>query len=192
MAGLTETLNLNLAACYLRTEQLPKCVTTCTAAIAVNESSAKAYFRRGQARFKMGDIDSAEKDIRKASQLAPSDVAIRKELQKVLAEQKRLKQKQAKAFKGFFDKLDMYEDKEGAKKPRLDIDAADDGARDDEEEDMTGASSAGGGGGGGGGATEAPVPNSNNTNETAETPIASALPAGGARESKHSDPGRPD
>ena len=51
--------------------------------------------------------------------LAPTDVAIRKELQKVLAEQKRQKQKQAKAFKGFFEKLDIYDDKDPAKKPKL-------------------------------------------------------------------------
>ncbi len=179
---------MNLAACYLRTEQLPKCIATCTAAIAVNENSAKAYFRRGQARLKLGDTDSAEKDIRKASQLAPSDVAIRKELQKVLAEQKRLKQKQAKAFKGFFDKLDMYDDKEGAKKPKLDEEGEAANVRDDEK-DVSGAATLGAGGAT---AVEGEGARHNSNNDTAaDAAIASALPAG-ASESKHSDPGRPD
>lgn len=44
--------------------------------------------------MKTRDTDNAEKDVRKASQLAPSDVAIRKQLQKVAAEKKRQNQKQ--------------------------------------------------------------------------------------------------
>jgi tetratricopeptide (TPR) repeat protein len=176
LSGLTETLNLNLAACYLRTEQLPKCVTACTAAIAVNANSAKAYFRRGQAKLKLGDVDAAEKDVRKASQLAPTDVAIRKELQKVLAEQKRQKQKQAKAFKGFFDKLDIYDDKEGTKKPKLAEDVGehhdDAAAADDGEADV-------------GAAASAVEPSNSNA-------AAATLPPLGGPEAKHSDPGKPD
>ena len=50
--ALTESLHLNLAACYLRTEQFEKCIRACTTAISVNDNSAKGYFRRGQARLK--------------------------------------------------------------------------------------------------------------------------------------------
>lgn len=102
--ALTETLHLNLAACYLRTEQYTKCISACSTAIGVNDTSAKGYFRRGQAYLKVGNVDNAEADLKKAANLSPGDVAIRKELQKVGAEKKRQSQKQAKTFKGFFDK----------------------------------------------------------------------------------------
>lgn len=41
LKALTETLHLNLAACYLRTEQPEKCIKACTVAIGVNPNSAK-------------------------------------------------------------------------------------------------------------------------------------------------------
>jgi predicted TPR repeat methyltransferase len=65
-------------------------------------SCAQGYFRRGQAYLKTRDADNAERDVRKASQLAPSDVAIRKQLQKVAAEKKRQNQKQVRFFYVFF------------------------------------------------------------------------------------------
>jgi hypothetical protein len=45
LKALTETLHLNLAACYLRTEQLDKCIKACTVAVGVNPNSAKVQFR---------------------------------------------------------------------------------------------------------------------------------------------------
>ena len=66
----------------------------------------------------MRDADNADKDLRKAASLAPGDVAIRKELQKVAAERKRQNQKQAKAVAGIFDQVDLYDDKEGLKRPK--------------------------------------------------------------------------
>ena len=39
--ALTESLHLNLAACYLRTEQFEKCIKACSTAISVNENSTK-------------------------------------------------------------------------------------------------------------------------------------------------------
>lgn len=100
----------------------------CTVAIQANPTSVKALFRRGQAHLKarrtgseggkggvcslcsrvaatqLRDVDAAERDLKQAAQLAPSDVAIRKELQKVGVEKKKQSAKQAKTFAGFFDK----------------------------------------------------------------------------------------
>jgi len=112
--SLTESLHLNLAACYLQTEQYAKCIAASTTAIGVNANSAKGYFRRGQAYLKQRDIDNAERDVKKAANLSPGDASIRKTLQQIGAEKKRQNQKQAKTFKGFFDKVELYDDKAGA------------------------------------------------------------------------------
>ncbi len=134
--ALTENLHLNLAACYLKTEQLTKCVSACTSALAVNNKSAKAYFRRGQAHLKLRNVDGAEKDLREAAQLAPSDVAIRKELQKVVEEKKRQAAKQAKTFKGFFDKVELYDDKEQHAEKRAREDGGGGGGVADDDADL--------------------------------------------------------
>ena len=60
----------------------------------------------------MRDAENADSDLRKAVSLAPSDVAIRKELQKVSLERKRQNQKQAKTFAGIFDQVNLYDDKD--------------------------------------------------------------------------------
>ena len=61
LKALTESLHLNLAACYLKTEQYSKCISSCSTAIGVNNKSVKAYFRRGQAYLKTKDTDKAER-----------------------------------------------------------------------------------------------------------------------------------
>ncbi len=43
--ALTESLHLNLAACYLHTEQYSKCIAACNVAIGVNAGSAKVGLR---------------------------------------------------------------------------------------------------------------------------------------------------
>lgn len=42
--ALTESLHLNLAACYLHTEQYGKCIAACNVAIGVNDNSAKVIW----------------------------------------------------------------------------------------------------------------------------------------------------
>jgi hypothetical protein len=73
--------------------------------------------------------------LRKAASLAPGDVAIKKELQKVMLERKRQNQKQAKTFKGFFDKIDLYDEKDNldSKKVKLDEEAEGEEKEEDKE-----------------------------------------------------------
>ena len=64
---------------------------------------AKAYYRRGQARVALKDLDSAVKDYEEASKLAPGDAAIQADLKKTKKTLDESAKKEKAAFKKFFN-----------------------------------------------------------------------------------------
>jgi len=74
---------LNAAACLLRLELPAQAEHACTQVLNLDRSSAKALFRRGQARFAMGLLDFACEDLTHARLLQPHSRAILEELAKV-------------------------------------------------------------------------------------------------------------
>lgn len=79
---LKQSSRLNMAACYLRTDEHQKCVDACSKALELG-SSAKAYFRRGQAYLELRNLSGARHDLERARDLTPKDPAILAELRKL-------------------------------------------------------------------------------------------------------------
>jgi hypothetical protein len=74
---------LNAAACLLRLELPAQAEHACTQVLNLERSSAKALFRRVQARLTMGLLDLAYEDLTHARLLQPHSRAILEELAKV-------------------------------------------------------------------------------------------------------------
>lgn len=82
---------------------------------AVDPQSAKAYFRRAQARVgpmtsKDEDRDAAIQDLTQAAKLAPQDKAVRELLQGLKTEKKEQKKADKERYSGFFDKGQIVDD----------------------------------------------------------------------------------
>lgn len=105
MKSLLLTSNLNLALCYLKVNEHLEAKSSATAAIEIDPSNEKAYFRRGQALINLGDAEIAVHDFKKVLELEPNNKAAQNQLaicQKVLKEQL---QKEKKIYANMFDKF---------------------------------------------------------------------------------------
>lgn len=67
------------------------------------KDTAKAYFRRGQAKIGRKNEEDALKDLETANKYAPGDAAIAKELDNVKRRVKERKEKEKKAYKNAFN-----------------------------------------------------------------------------------------
>lgn len=68
---ISSTLYANRAAAYLKLKKYTESLADCNKAIALNDSYAKAYLRRGEARMELGDYEDATRDFNRADQLDP-------------------------------------------------------------------------------------------------------------------------
>ena len=89
----------NMSACYLKQEKWDKVISASDKALLLNEKDAKPHYRKGQARLGLQDYEKAQQDLLKAAKLAPQDVGIRKELEKVREMQEQLMEKSRKEIK---------------------------------------------------------------------------------------------
>jgi molecular chaperone DnaK (HSP70) len=76
--ALKLSLNLNLALAYLKLENPDQALRVCNDALAIDENSAKALYRRASIYCEKNNWDGANKDTKKAASLAPDDKAIKK------------------------------------------------------------------------------------------------------------------
>jgi tetratricopeptide (TPR) repeat protein len=72
------TLHLNMALAYTKLEQPDHALRCCNDALAIDENSVKALFRRATIYFSKKWYDQAAQDLKKAAKLAPDDKAIPK------------------------------------------------------------------------------------------------------------------
>lgn len=99
---LKQSSRLNMAACYLKLEEHQKCVDACTKAMELG-SSAKAYFRRGQAYLELRNLSGARNDLEKARELTPNDPAIIAELRKLRSALGQANPKERASYKKMFE-----------------------------------------------------------------------------------------
>lgn len=100
---LKQSSRLNMAACYLRLEEHQKCVDACSKALELG-SSAKAYFRRGQAYLELRNLSGAKNDLERARELTPNDPAIIAELRKLRSALGQANPKERASYAKMFEK----------------------------------------------------------------------------------------
>ena len=122
--------HLNLAACSMRLGNLQHAVVHCSQVVDNDASNAKALFRRGVCHTKLGNLDAARDDLRKAAELDPTSREVRaaaKELKEKRAEYAR----EAREIAGRMVQRaagDESEEEEAAAEEAAEEAAAEDGA----------------------------------------------------------------
>lgn len=108
-AGLKEkkdaialSCHLNIAAASIKVGLPQKAVDNCDQAIQLQPTSAKAYFRKGQALSLKSEFLEAKKCLEKALELAPGDKLIEKELKANAKKMEQHKAKEKKMFANMF------------------------------------------------------------------------------------------
>ena len=96
------SLNLNLALAYVKLENFPNALRAANEALAIDENSTKALFRRSSIYYEQKKFDEAKKDISKALKAAPEDTACKKLSARIDQQLKRQKDKQKKMAKKMF------------------------------------------------------------------------------------------
>ena len=94
----------NLAAAHLRLESYADALTHVAFVLKVDDANAKAYYRRGKARFALGQEDAAREDYVRSQRLAGgTDAAVAAAIRELDAVVRARERESAKAFKGMFD-----------------------------------------------------------------------------------------
>jgi len=96
------TLNLNLALAYTKMDNFDQALRVCNEALAIDDASAKAYFRRASVLYEKKKWDEAKKDIVQAKKLAEGDKAIQKLADRIELQLKKQKQKEKKMASKMF------------------------------------------------------------------------------------------
>lgn len=109
------TTHLNLALCYLKTDQSFQAKEECTKALELDPQNEKALFRRGQAYLGLASPEIAIEDFREVLKIQPKNTAASKQIiicnnliKKQLAKEKKL-------YANMFDKF-AQEDKQVCEK----------------------------------------------------------------------------
>lgn len=78
--SLLLSTHLNIALCYLKTDQNLECKDACGDALKIDPKNEKAYFRRGQAYLALTLPDLAIKDFEEVLKIEPKNVAATKQI----------------------------------------------------------------------------------------------------------------
>lgn len=111
---LKQSTYLNMAACYLKTQDHHKCVDACTKALAADGPISKAYFRRGQAHLELRNLDEAKEDFEQARKLEPGDQAVEAQLRRLKQAFAQHDAKEKKKYARMFSKMEDQSTERGA------------------------------------------------------------------------------
>ncbi|ESP05114.1 hypothetical protein LOTGIDRAFT_102242 [Lottia gigantea] len=105
--------HLNLALCYLKTEEFNSVCDECEKALEFDPKSTKAYFRRGQAYFSKHEYELAKANFEKVLECEPENKAAKNQI--ILSKQKikQFKDKEKKTYSGMFTKFAQQDIKVG-------------------------------------------------------------------------------
>lgn len=98
-------LNLNVAACHLKSGECRKSIETCNKVLEANPAHVKALYRRGMAYMEVGDFEEARSDFEmmlKVDKSSEPDATAA--LKKLKQKQQDVEKKARRQFKGLFDK----------------------------------------------------------------------------------------
>eukprot|EP01063_Lacrimia_lanifica_P018005 TRINITY_DN24988_c0_g1_i1.p1 TRINITY_DN24988_c0_g1~~TRINITY_DN24988_c0_g1_i1.p1 ORF type:complete len:705 (+),score=304.06 TRINITY_DN24988_c0_g1_i1:73-2187(+) len=94
--------HLNIATSSLKLKKYSHAAKNCTQALDYDKNSAKAYFRRGQARRHLTEHKEARQDLKKALEITGGDAGIEKELKLLEADEAAQKKKDKKLYSKMF------------------------------------------------------------------------------------------
>lgn len=97
-ADLELRLRNNLALCYFRGREWTACIAMCDAVLEKSPQCVKALYRRGLAMIESDWIVRGLSDVREARKLAPNDDFIRKELERIEGETRKVLLKRRDQF----------------------------------------------------------------------------------------------
>jgi len=101
LTDLQKTVNLNMAAVHIKLQKYERAIEECTQVLTLDKNHAKALFRRGQAHLALNDYYKAKEDLEAADKLTPNNKPIKKELEKIIAWEK----KEDERAKGMYQKM---------------------------------------------------------------------------------------
>ncbi|CAM9672019.1 unnamed protein product, partial [Hapterophycus canaliculatus] len=106
---LEVALLLNIARAYSARSDYATSTKACSAALAVNPSSAKGLYLRGKALIAPAsagafEVEEAMRDVSRAGELAPGDTLIRAFMNKLRTERSKQKETDRATFAGMFDR----------------------------------------------------------------------------------------
>ncbi|XP_032240458.2 tetratricopeptide repeat protein 9C [Nematostella vectensis] len=97
----------NLAACHFETGRWPKVVDYCKKVLAHQPENAKALYRRGTAYINLKDLDRAQEDLSKATNLQPNDAKIKRSQVLLVKELKKSTEKEKRTYEAMFSNISI-------------------------------------------------------------------------------------
>jgi len=110
----------NAAMCYIKLKNWPDATRACNNVLEIDseiETNIKVLFRRGTARMKLGSLKEAKEDLMAAHKIDKTNKDVRKALNELKVAFQKNKTKEKAAFGGMFNKMDIYNDKQGVVVP---------------------------------------------------------------------------
>lgn len=113
--SLLLSAHLNLALCYLKTDQNNEAKDSCNEALSLSPENVKALFRRGQAYLGLASPEVAIKDFEAVLKMEPNNTAAMKQSAICCSLMKKQLEKEKKLYANMFDKF-AKEDKQVCEK----------------------------------------------------------------------------
>jgi peptidylprolyl isomerase len=109
----------NVAMCYIKLKAWTDAMRACNSVLEIDAESKnmKALFRRGTARMSHGLLKEAKEDLMAAYYVDATNKDVRKALVALKEAHAENKKKEKAAFGGFFNRVDIYDDKKGPDVP---------------------------------------------------------------------------
>lgn len=115
-------LLVNLSACKMQAEDWNGTIMDTTEALVTGGMNLKALYRRAVARFKLGQTEEAEDDLRRVLEIEPRDPAALKVMREIQQEKDLLSKEQKKHFAGIFAPPSTHREEEVVEPPDVDFD----------------------------------------------------------------------
>lgn len=115
-------LLVNLSACKMQVEDWNGVILDTTEALVTGGENLKALYRRALARFKLGQTDEAEDDIRMVLEREPKDTAALKLMRDIQQEREQILRAQKKRFAGMFAPPPEHVEEPPVEPPEVDFD----------------------------------------------------------------------
>lgn len=110
-ANLSTLLRLNVAMCCLKLSQWMKAIEITAKVLQAEPRNVKALYRRAVALMEVEQLTEAKKNLTLALEIEPTNRQVRRELVEWKKKDALDRKRQKNIFGGFFNKVDMYDDK---------------------------------------------------------------------------------